>query len=357
MVIEDLSLAQFRNYEKLTIQFDPKLNFFLGKNGQGKTNLLESLYYLTHLKSFRTSITKNLLSFDEKQSFLGASVMKRKITHDIRVQLEREGKKVFLNHKRVALSSDYIKDFFSLIFAPDQISAFKEFPAERRQFFDRVLSLLSDGYFQRLKDFLKIRKNKTILLKNKKVGELQSWNQLMAETVPTIVQARIRLTERVNQILSSLFNLLTGRKDELLVGYSSDFSRLENLNREEVYRFLQENRENEITQGRAIYGPQRDQIWMMLNGKKDKYFFSQGEFRVAHIALKLAVGQIIAEKLKFHPVLLLDDIFSELDQNVCDRVVELIYQEQNQVFITATDIPEKFIGLGKVFQIEQGNVL
>jgi len=357
MVIRSLSLQNYRNYQSLQVDFNSGLNFVFGKNGQGKTNLIESLYFATHLKSFRTHRLEVLPCYETEEAVIRATILKQSVTNNVAISLIKDRKKVFLNDKSLAFTSEYIRNFFSILFAPDLLSAFKEYPLERRTFFDRILFLTDTGYFQAYREFNRIRKQKSVVLKHHNQKELDVWNRMLADIIPQINQARFDLITDINGLLTDYYQKLTGRKEDLKLCYRNDFSDKIPNNQEAIFEYLTSKKEMEIAKGYVIYGPHKDQYWMTREGKADRYTFSQGEYRISFLALQLTVNHIIKQKLDFHPILLLDDIFSELDEGVCARTIEHIFENSNQVFITSTVIPEVFLKLGKSYQIETGKII
>ncbi len=357
MVIKSLELSFFRNYRTFFTNFSPGINFIHGRNGQGKTNLIESLYVVTHLKSFRTSHINELNTYTKDVSSIRATLSKQKVSHEIDIELKKNRKKVYLDQKIVSYTSDYIKDFFSILFSPDQLIFFKEYPLERRNFFDRVLVLIDRNYFNLIKDFNKIKRQKGVLLRQGRIKEVPVWNQLLAESIPGIVEARNLLVAEINSALTDVFAELTGRDDELKLYYKGHLEGKTDIDEISINRFLEEKLDYEQKKGFPCYGPHKDQFWMTLDEKKDKQTFSQGEHRITFLALQFTLNAIIASQLGFYPIILLDDIFSELDKGVFERTIDYIYQKNNQVFVTSTAIPPEFEEKGDVYMIEDGAIV
>jgi DNA replication and repair protein RecF len=357
MVIKSLSLINFRNYKHFETNFNSGLNFIYGKNGQGKTNLIESLYFSTHLKSFRTPKIDQLKQFQSESASIRIQVEKQSVINNIGILLIQDKKKVSINNKILGLSSDFIRNFFSILFAPDLLSSFKEYPIERRTFFDRILYVTNAGYFQLIKEYNRIRKQKAILLKSQSMNELDIWNRLLSELIPKIIAARKKLVDQINVKLPLIFSELTGRSENLQLCYFNDFHDKIDPAPEVIFQFLTSKKEIECAKGFLYYGPHKDNYWMIRNGIQDKISFSQGEYRISFLALQLSINQIIKEELNYYPVLLLDDIFSELDESVCEKSIHHIFENHNQVFLTSTSIPDQFIGLGNLYQIESGKII
>lgn len=352
MVIFELKLKNFRNYNNITIHFDSGINFITGKNGQGKTNLLESIYYLTHLRSFRTSKIQDLISFYQSESYIHCSFKKQEVSHEEKIVLFPNGKQVFMDRKGVRLSSELIQNYYSLLFAPDQVALFKTTPKIRRQYFDRILFLLSKNYFLQFQEFSKIQKNKNKLLKSKKKEEIKIWNQMLAQKIPFIVNLREKFVNEINENLTDCFYQITGNKKKVYLFYQHDFSSTKTIHSEYVESILEKKIDQEITTSQMQVGPQRDQYLLKIQEIQKESFFSQGEYRATLLALQFVIIDLIEKKLNFKPVLLLDDVFSELDSNISELLIEYILQTKNQCFVTATEIPEKFKNKGNYILIQ-----
>ncbi len=357
MVIKSLSLKEFRNYSCITFDFLPGVNFIHGNNGQGKTNLVESLFFSTHLKSYRTSKLHAICKSGHDSAWIQTMLSKQKVDHELSILIERGRKRVVLDGKTLLLTSEFVRSFISLLFAPDQLVFFKEYPLERRAFFDRVLFLIDGNYHLWIKEFNRIKKQKCIVLKKRSDSDLDVWNRLLSEIIPKITQARQEVTVKINQSLTTVFQELTGRKGTLLLSFRSDLQGKVDLNASEIYNFLSGKKEKEYDMGYLLYGSHRDDYWLSLDQKKDRYTFSQGEYRISFLALQLAINKIIGEEMKFNPILLLDDIFSELDEPVSRRSIEYISQNKNQMFITSTSIPQDILKTGTSYRIESGKLV
>lgn len=356
MVIRSLVLRDFRNYKNFEIEFHPRINIIYGKNGQGKTNLIESLYLLTHLKSFRTPRVKDIYAHQKKSAFIHSIVTKQNVSHDVKLFLFEDLKKVLLDNQNIKYTSEYIRNFFSLLFAPDQLTSFKEYPLVRRSFFDRVLFLIDQDYFQRIKEYSSIKQQKGLLLRRGETKNVFVWNQLLAAVIPKIIKARKSLIEMLNGIIPEIFFSLTGRSEELMLCYRNDFEEKSEISESRLLSFLTDKLPVETAKGFVYYGPHKDNFYMTLEGKKDKQSFSQGEYRISFIALLLGVKKIISQNLDFNPIILLDDISSELDQYVYQKTMDYISSNDNQVFLTTTKLPDKVTGDGKQINIYEGKL-
>ena len=357
MIIRSLFLKDFRNYSEFEIDFSSGLNFILGDNGQGKTNLIESLYFSTHLKSFRTSRLGTVCRRNCASSRIATELSKQNIDQQLGITIDRGRKKVVLNGRILCYISDFARSFFSLLFAPDQLVFFKEYPSARRAYFDRLLFLVDSRYCIWIKEFNRIKKQKSILLKRRERKGLDVWNGLLSEIIPKITAARSAMAERINRSLSAVLYRLTGRSAELLIGYRDGFGGKVEMVSSEIDRFLYEKKERECESGYMHYGPHKDDFWISMDGNSNGRSFSQGEYRISFLSLQLAVNRMISKEMRFRPILLLDDILSELDANTCLKFVTYIADKANQVFIASTSVPKRFLEMGTAYSIGQGRIL
>ena len=342
MVIRELGLLHFRNYDQLFARFTDRLNVFLGRNGQGKTNLLEALYLTTHLESFRTRKLQPLIETGQPLAQVQAVVLKCDRSYKARFELSRQGKKVWLDEVTVPRVSSYIALFFSLLFNPDHLFHFRQFPAERRAALDRFLAFVDPAYLQALKDMRVVLMQKNKLLKSGRGEGLPEWNHLFIEKGYAILEGRKRMVDQLQARLRGLFGRLTGREEELTLAYRPS---LEGT-REDWARALERVESRERQAGHALIGPHRDEFRLALEplagGRREDEQFSQGEFRGAYLALLFAMNAWLDAERGFRPVLILDDLLSELDPAIQASLMEYLSALPNQIFITTTHWTEGF---------------
>jgi DNA replication and repair protein RecF len=294
--------------------------------------------------------------FTKDASSIRANLTKQGVSHNVEIDLKKNQKKVILDEKKIGYTSDYIKNFFSILFSPDQLVFFKEYPLERRNFIDRVLVLIDRSYFQLVKDFNRIKKQKGHLLRQGDVEHIAVWNQMLSALIPRISDVRDGFVQSINKVLTGIFSDLTGREEKLELHYQGDLDSKSDRSKDSILLFLQEKLNTEIEKGYLCYGPHKDQFWLTLDGRKDKQSFSQGEYRITFLALQFSINQLIKEELGFNPIILLDDIFSELDAGVYSKTIDYISQRDNQVFITSTEIPSVLKDKGSTYKISQGKL-
>ena len=351
MVIRSLELHQFRNYRQLQVEFGPCLNWLHGHNGQGKTNLVEAIAYLCNLESFRTRKTQQLWYSEANAARMTALLEQQQVLRRVQIILSTRGRQVWLDHAPFQRTSEYVLSFLALSFTPEDVALFRGPPQERRRFFNRIISTLDPGYFRHLQDYTKVLAEKNAALRLRQDRQLSAWNQVLARTGWELIQRRAAFAEQLLSHLAELFRMATGRPEQLSLRYHpavrcSDSEQLEKM--------MEEQRDRELQSGYALIGPHRDDYHLFLDEKIDRDFFSQGELRVTNLSLKIAINQLLFSHYSLHPILIFDDLFSELDAQVSQRLLGLFAQLQNQIFVTSTTRPEKLDTKSCSFQVVQG---
>lgn len=240
-----------------------------------------------------------------------------------------------------------------MVFSPDHLYLFRHAPSERRWLVNRYLSFVSPTYLKALREFRQVHAQKNQLLRHGELSSLPAWNRLFAERSNAILTDRLAFSERIHPVLSEVFSLLTGRTEalglELRPSLRGDVR--------EMTDALARAREAELRAGHALLGPHRDDVRLILEGKGGDALFSQGEYRAALLALQLGLGRLMAAERGFHPVLILDDVFSELDAPIRERLLQYLARLPNQMFITTTDwIPTMHVPGARVMEIRSGCV-
>lgn len=354
MVIRSFSAINFRNINELQIEFAEGINVFFGNNGQGKTNLVECVYFANHLDSFRTRHTGSLIQNGFAVGHIQA-ITESDSTHcKITIELSSKGRKVWLDDQPVLRLSDYAGKFFSVVFNPENLFNFRHQPGERRLTFDRYLSFLEPGYISELKGYRHTHAQKNKLLKLEDRSSLADWNRLFAEKCYNIGLYRKRIVEALNGPLSSIHACLTDRPSGLHVQFNPSLQgeQAEFLDR------ISAAAAQESRAGFALYGAHRDDFLLTDGSGARAEQFSQGEYRLALLALKLAMSAHMTGQKAFHPILIFDDVFSELDQAVQERLIAYLQSLRNQIFITATDRThgDRMPG-ARIMEIRDGKIL
>ena len=358
MYISEISFQNFRNLAQLKIKPDTGINVIYGSNAQGKTNFLESIYYCAMGRSFRGKNDQQMISFEKEESHIRLLVQREKRYDRIDVHLKKDEKKgIAVNGLPVRKLGDLLGTLYAVVFSPEDLSLVKDGPAERRRFLDMELCQLSKVYYYDLQQYYRILKQRNNLLKEiQKKPDLQEtlfvWDEQMAEYGERIISARNRFLIRLDKIAAEQLSRLTGGKDCLQTIYKPNCE--SGSLKEKLFR----NRERDIFFGSTQNGPHKDDILFQINGREVKQFGSQGQQRTTALAARLAEIELIREETGENPVLLLDDVFSELDESRQKYLLSSI--EGLQAFVTCTGIEDsvkKYINRDNLFYVENGVIL
>ncbi len=367
MILKQIELKNFRNYENILLNLNDNVNIIIGNNAQGKTNLLESIYVLSITKSFREIDDKILLKEGSKYLRIKGKVVieESNKNKDLEITISKKGKKVMLNGVVVKKISQYISNLNVIVFSPNDLSIVKGAPSERRKFLNIELSQLYEEYVNNLNDYNKILKNRNKYLKSIKNDKYDNHfidivtNQLIKKAIP-IYKYRKKfldeLTKNIKQISNKIFN-----SDAIKIQYKTSViieDMIEEKIKERLTTKYKKNILKEIMLSQTLYGPHRDDFSFFLAEKELKNFGSQGQQRATILALKLAEIEIFSKKKGEYPLVLLDDIFSELDQKTQNNVFELI-NGKGQKIITTTDLDNIDINKiknKKVFSINDAKI-
>ncbi len=344
MQIKKLKLRDFRNYKSLNIEFAEAFNIIYGNNAQGKTNIIEAIFLCASGRSHRTSKDAELLKNDAAGFEIKLSYEKEGVREEIEIAFtNEERKRIKINEIPVRKIGDLMGHLNAVIFSPEDLLLIKQGPAERRRFADITLSQLRPSYFYDLQQYAKILYQRNTLLKNITVKrELEStldvWDSHLVKTGARIITARSSFVNRLNALAKSRHDKLTNHEENLTLRYSPSIAYDEDKSGELANIFqkmLEKNRSREIQKGTTLFGPHRDDIDIVLNGESTKIFGSQGQQRTSVLSMKLAEIDLMKEESGEFPVLLLDDVLSELD----DRRKEYLLDSINgmQTFITCTE--------------------
>lgn len=358
MKIQQLSISNFRNYENLFVEFDDKVNVFIGKNAQGKTNLLESIYYCCIGKSFKSCKDKELIKWNEEKSQIKLVANKKYRDIEIDINLNKSQKKsILINKLPIRKIGDLIGEVNIVFFSPQELRLVRESPDERRKFMDIDISQTNKRYFYQLGRYEKILANRNKLLKNcqtlQAVKEtIDIWDRALVVSAKTIAFERKKFVERILPYAQKAHSFLSGGKENLFLVYKCGSSVCLDENFEtNMDKILKKNLEKDFKLGYTSIGVHRDDIDIFLNETEVKNFGSQGQQRTVALSLKLAELENMFNLNGEYPILLLDDVFSELDLDRQKRLLKFV--GRTQTFITCTD--ERKID-GKMYNIVDGKV-
>lgn len=346
MIIERLALTNFRNYKELEIRFDPQLNIIYGNNAQGKTNILEAMYVCATSRSHRTSVFKEMINMGEVDAHINLGIRKEDYSYEIDVHLKKNNKKsIAINKLPIKKLDELLGVLHVIMFSPEDLSLIKSGPKERRRFIDIELSQLNSFYYHYLHQFSNILKQRNALLKLCQIkGSPENIEQLAIWDIQFIHYGK-KVIELRESFIIELNTIYKKRHYEISGGYESiDLKYDKNVNLEDFEEKLVKNRSKDIKFGSTSVGPHRDDLLFDLDGVDLRKYGSQGQQRTAALSLKLSEIEMAIEKTGQTPILLLDDVLSELDAN---RQIYLMEHLENvQTFITCTGV-EDFIKQGK----------
>ncbi len=366
MKIKAIALEGFRNYDGVKIELDPKLNLIIGQNAQGKTNLLEAIYVSGFGKSFRTTKDNDLIHFEKDYAAVKVDVEKANgYCESIEYRLMK-GKKAFLiNGVNITKISELLGTLNIIVFYPDDLKLIKENPTERRRFINRELSHISKTYCLDIIEYNRVLAQRNELLKTiaYKPGlkeTLDIWDAQLCDKGARIIKKRSEFITALNLISQKIHSGITQGKENLKVAYDTAIKDLTSYDtiKEALMTQLKKNVDGDVKRGFTSVGPHRDDLTITINGINIRSFGSQGQQRTAALSLKLSEIEIIKNEVGEMPILLLDDVMSELD---IQRQKELIHTLKDvQTIITTTDIQnllDDYINTSKVIQIKNGHVL
>lgn len=348
MHIESLHLKNFRNYDDESIIFKPGLNVIIGDNAQGKTNIVEAIYISCFGKSFRTSKDLELIGFDHVAMHSTLQAVRGNRSLEVKVAYNREkNKHVWINGVTQTKISELIGTFSIVLFSPEDMKLVKDSPSERRRFMDREISAISRKYCNSIVSYNKVleqRNNLLKLIKNKQseIDTISIWNEKLSELGIEIMKARLAFINDLEKYSTDIHSDMTAGKEILKLTYQPSFSMKGIEDKEELKKLmithLEKNFRNDVFKGYTGTGPHKDELTFTINGMDLKSFGSQGQKRTVVLSVKLSEIKLLTEKFGEAPVLLLDDVLSELDAG---RQIDILkHTEGIQTIITAAEINE-----------------
>lgn len=337
MIVNSISLDNFRNHSAISLEFDKGINNILGGNAVGKTSVVEAIYYLSLARSFRTNEDDELIKKGKDKSEIYATVSEGELKRKIRVIITKDNKQVLINGKPVSRLSELVKIVNVIVFEPKDVMLFRGSPKVRRSFLDISLSKKSSAYFDYISKYEKILRERNELLKQEKVNKelLESLTELLIKSSSSIVAYRQAYVKDINDILNKITRALTGVNEKFELIYKPFVKYDENF-METAKQAFNSALESDLSKKATTIGVHREDFSIALNGRDIGVYGSQGENRIAALALKLSPYFLIEDKDK-RPIIVLDDVMSELDEENRQRLIKFLKRFE-QVFITATDL-------------------
>ena len=358
MIIKSLELTDYRNYESLEIAFDEGTNILYGNNAQGKTNILEAIYLCATTKSHRGTKDKDIIRFGQEEAHLRAKIEKNMIEQRIDMHLRSTKTKIIaIDEMKIKKASQLLGLMKVVVFSPEDLSIIKNGPAERRRFIDMELCQIDSFYLYNLNNYNKIVNQRNSLLKDLYMNPgmadiLNVYDTQLLSYGTEIIKRRALFTEQLNEIIVEIHSKLSGGKENIRVIYEPEV---------EIATYekkLSSSRDRDIKLKQTTVGPHRDDISFEVDGIDIRKFGSQGQQRTAALSLKLSEIELIRKITKENPILLLDDVLSELDSNRQNYLLN--YIGKMQTIITCTGLDE-FINnrfeINKVFRIDNATII
>ena len=340
MKIKSINITNFRNYTNQTVDFDSGLNVIIGKNAQGKTNLLESIFICAIGRSPRTTKDKDLIKWESTYAKISLDIEKKLGKKEIDIYLfNNQNKAIKIDKIGIKRIGQLMGNFNAIYFSPDELKLIKESPEERRKFMDIDLCQFDKNYFYTLSNYNQVLQQRNKLLKttNEKVlkDTISIWNDQLATNGAKLIMSRLKLVENLREKVLDIHKFLTADKEEMKISYQGYTAETENDLKLLLLKKYDENIDKDIKLGFTTVGPHRDDIKIESNGIDLRSFGSQGQQRTAALSLKLAELFVFKDNIGEYPVLLLDDVLSELDT---DRQLKLLeFVKPIQTILTCTD--------------------
>ncbi len=343
MSINSLTLNKFRNFDKETLSFESRYVFFLGQNAQGKTNLLEAIYYLTCAKSFRTSRISNLVNFNSDYFYLKGISLKNNLADVLEVSFKNgEGRKHKYNGVLLKKGEYPWGIIPTISYSRKDLKLSEEEASLRRKFIDQELSFLSKTYFYHLKRYNRALKQRNAALKNKHSGEseVRLWDEELVVHGLYIIKKRREFIDTLNILSRLAYRRLTGSSEELKIGFRCQLNDLKEKDPESAYRArLTSVYQRERKLGYTLFGPHKDDLEIVINDNDIRQFGSSGQHKSVVLSIKLALIEIVKKESGVYPLLLLDEVFSELDEKRIVSLVQIIKRKKIQVFFSGDHLP------------------
>lgn len=361
MYFIDIMLQDFRNYTRAKVDLHPKVNIITGSNAQGKTNLLEALYMMSMGKSFRTVKDHELIGFGKQFTRIKSTSFKDDRQIVVEILLEEGQKTVKIDGIKTTKASDILENIYIVIFSPEDLGIVKGEPEKRRKFINRELCQLKPIYYSNLARYKKILLQRNHLLKQDTINQelLSVWNQEFSAAGARIIKEREVFVKKLDRISREIHKKITEDKEILTINYESNVACRETLaeQTEEFLVKLERNAKNDLFRRTSTVGPHKDDLKIMIDGIDIRTFGSQGQQRTAALSLKLAEIEIIKEETGEMPILLLDDVLSELDFSRQKFLISAL--SEVQLFITTTEISDyirETLSDNFIFVVEDGKI-
>ena len=371
MHLEYLHLINYRNYKNQELRLNRGINILIGANGQGKTNLLESVYYLACGGNFRGNKELELIKWDEPYFRLMGQMKKdgSDRMHELEIYVDREkNKQLKINGVKYKSMSELHHYLRVVLFSPDDLKIIKGSPSERRRYLDVVMCQMDKSYHRLIRDYDRILVQRNNLLKDvqyhrQSKNQLEVWNQYLVEYGSYIIYKRLQFLKMLVPMARKVQKALTDETERFTVTYHCSMGAIGDFSAEQIKslfgNIIEQKLDEEIIKGTTLWGPHRDDMIFYLNGMDLKRYGSQGQQRTGILSLKMAELQVFYKCFGEYPILLLDDVMSELDDNRRHYLIEMVKKNQIQTIITGANIEllTEEIAKDEFFSVSEGKII
>jgi len=350
MYIKNIKIEGFRNIENCNISPIKKINFIYGINAQGKTNLIETIYYCSLFKSFRTNKNSNLINNNKNNFNINIDIINNKVNNNLKVSLDiKNNKKIIINNKK-PINNFFYKILNSIIYYPDEISYLKVYPLYRRNLIDRSIFYINNEYINVFKKYIKCLKQRNIFLKSDN-KEHDIWKDQLIEYSYLIIKERMNYIEKIN----NYFNILS-TNNNINEKYSIEYNNYDKEKiKDNLFFKFEKYKIKEKKYGYTLVGPHVDDFIFLINNNNINKYSSEGQKRSFLLSYKQAQLQDYKDNYGYYPILLFDDMGSELDSSRKHNTFSKILDNSGQVFITTMDIPDVDKNRSKIFEVKEGS--
>lgn len=362
MHIQKIKIENFRNYHEEEVSFHENVNVIVGDNAQGKTNLLESIYVSSLGRSFRTTKDKEMIRFEEPFARILANYITEDQEKKVDIGFSKEGKKeIKVNNIKVEKMTEMLNHFYVVVFSPDDLKIVKEEPEKRRNFIDRELCKMRISYLNNLVQYKKVLMQRNAYLKSDKKDRqaMQVWDDALSQYGARVILQRQTFVEEINLISKKIHEKITQGKEQLDIKYQPSVKPEDDLDQliEKMQKKLADNYKSDVYAGNTGVGPHKDDLLILINGIAARQYGSQGQQRTAALSMKLAEINLIEKEKGEKPILLLDDVLSELDGDRQKYLIQAL--SESQLFITAAELNpqlEEALPAGNSYVVTNGKI-
>lgn len=369
MHIEQLELKNYRNYEDLLVSFEHKINVIIGENAQGKTNLMEAIYVLAFTRSYRTPRERECILWGEEFSRIKGTLHKRNRAFPLEIILSKKGKKAKINHLEQQRLSDYVGAMNVVMFAPEDLTLVKGPPQVRRRFIDMELGQMQPSYIYHLSQYQKLLKQRNHLLKKMQRQQkpdlvvLDVLTEQLIAHATTLLKRRFTFIDKLCASAQPIHKDISRNLEQLHMTYEATIDVSQDASLEEIEKKFEESfkqiRQKEIDRGTTLIGPHRDDLLFYINDRDVQVYGSQGQQRTTALSVKLAEIELIKQEIGEYPILLLDDVLSELDDYRQSLLLSTI-QGKVQTFVTTTSVDgihHETLKQAAIYEVRQGKLI